>query len=299
MKIDPIGGQAVVEGVMMRSANRVAIAVRDPNGAVVGRQQDWTPYSKRHKLLGLPLVRGAATLVESMVLGYRMLNLSAAIATGEEEGKDEGGWGMFIALAAFILLFKFIPASIFSFLKPHIENIMLLNTIEGVVRIGIFVAYLAGISLLPDVKRLFQYHGAEHQVIHCYEKGEPVTVENAKTKSPLHPRCGTSFILITFVLSILVFTLLGRSPSIGGRVLSQLALLPVIAGISYELIRVAGKASRGEDGWGPKLAMIITSPGLLLQKLTTRRADDEQIEVAIASLNGALGEENSKLPIDS
>lgn len=295
MKIDPIGGQAVVEGVMMRSANRVALAVRDPEGNIVQRHRDWTPLTKRHKFLGIPLVRGAVTLVESMILGYQMLNLSANIASGEEEGKEEGGWGIFIALALFILLFKFLPAMAFMHLKPLITNTILLNLAEGGVRIGIFIAYLAIISLLPDVKRLFQFHGAEHQVIHCYENGEEVTVENARAKSPLHPRCGTSFILITFVLSILVFSLLGRSPSLVGRVLSQLALLPVVAGISYELIRVAGKATREKTGLAPRIALALTSPGLLLQMLTTRKAEEEHLQVAIASLQKALEEDKPEI----
>lgn len=283
-KIDPIGGQALIEGVMMRSTTHVSLAVRSPDGAIVQEREPFTPWRKRRPFFGWPFVRGSVTLVESMVVGYRMLERSASIATGEEE---EGGWlSIAIGLVLFILLFKALPAQIFLSLKPHISNTLLLNGIEGLVRMGIFLLYLGGISLLPDVRRLFEYHGAEHQVIHCHEAGKELTPENAATYSPTHPRCGTSFLLVTLVLSILVFSLLGRSDSLVGRVGMQLLLLPLIAGLSYELIRLAGKAKDGS--LVARIALVVTAPGQWLQRLTTRKAKPDQLEVAIASLKGAL-----------
>lgn len=283
-KIDPIGGQALIEGVMMRSSTHVSLAVRSPEGTIVQERESFTPWRKRHPILGWPLLRGSVTLVESMVVGYRMLERSASIATGEEE--EGGGWSLLIGLVLFILLFKALPAQIFLSLKPLVSNTLLLNAIEGLIRMGIFLLYLGGISLLPDVRRLFEYHGAEHQVIHCQEAGKELTPENAAAFSPTHPRCGTSFLLVTLVLSILVFSLLGRSTTLVGRVGLQLLLLPFIAGLSYELIRLAGKAKDGS--LIARIALVVTAPGQWLQRLTTRKANPDQLEVAIASLQGAL-----------
>ncbi|HBN07735.1 MAG TPA: DUF1385 domain-containing protein [Cyanobacteria bacterium UBA8530] len=272
---------------MMRGLRQVAVAVRSPEGEIVLHKEVLTPWRKRHPILALPLIRGSVTLVESMAIGFRMLNVSANIATGEKPEKGESWFAIAIGLLLFVLLFKVLPATAFKFLQPFVPNILFLNAIEGGIRMSIFLLYLGGISLLPDVRRLFEYHGAEHQVIHCYESGKELTPENAKAFPSAHPRCGTSFLLVTLVLSILIFALLGSTPTILDRVVRQLLLLPVVAGFSYELIRLAGKGGREKNLIG-RIALFLTIPGIWLQGLTTRKAQDDQLEVAIASLHGAL-----------
>lgn len=293
LKIDPIGGQAVIEGVMMRGSRGVCVAVRTPTGEISLKQVEVESWRERYPALKLPFVRGVAALVESMVVGIRMMNFSAAVATGENPDKP-GGLGstlsLVLGLGLAILLFKYVPAVVFEQLKPVIENRVALNALEGVVRMALFMAYLLGISMLPEVKRLFQYHGAEHQVINCLEAGKEVTAEEAMRFSPIHPRCGTSFLLITLVMSIVVFTFINPDLGAWARTGTKLALLPVVAGISFELIRLAGEVTRrgNEAGWIHRLAWWLTSPGMLLQRVTTRPASQDQIEVAIASLRGAL-----------
>lgn len=290
-RIDPIGGQAVIEGVMMRGLNGIGVAVRAPEGDIRIKQESLVSWRVRYPFLKLPFIRGVAALVESMVVGIRMLNYSAAVATGEQESeKGGGGWmGMVIGLGLAIVLFKFVPALVFVQLKPFVSNLILLNSIEGLVRMAIFLGYLLGISRFEEVKRLFQYHGAEHQVINCMEAGKEVTVANALSFSPIHPRCGTSFLLVTLLMSIVVFSFITGDLGAVERTVAKLALLPVVAGLAFELIRLAGKtgtdASAGAIAWA---AYWLTAPGMWLQRVTTRPASAEQIEVAIASLNAAL-----------
>lgn len=293
LKVDPIGGQAVIEGVMMRGPLGVGLAVRTPEGEIHIKQENLKSLRERYPLLKLPLVRGVAALFESLSVGIRMLNYSAAIATGEDpkaSSQDSQWLPLLLGVVLMIAIFKVLPALVFVRLAPLIPNPVILSAIEGLLRMSLFIAYLAGISLLNDVKRLFQYHGAEHQVINCVESGQPLTPENAIACSPIHPRCGTSFLLITMIIQIVVFSFLGTHMNVVQRVASQLILLPFVAGISFELIRLAGQASfKGKEaGFGPRLALWITLPGQWLQRLTTRRASLEQIEVAIASLNAAL-----------
>lgn len=300
--VDPIGGQAVIEGVMMRSNAGVSVAVRAPEGNIVVRYLEMKPWRERYPILKLPLLRGVATLFESLMVGWKMLGESAAISTGADPDQKEEGMGMalFLGLALAVGLFMVAPAWVFQQL-PEAWDPLLKASVEGAVRMGIFIGYIMAIGLMEDVKRLFEYHGAEHQVIKCHEAGLPLEPANARNFSPLHPRCGTSFILVTFVVGIIVFTFIPRTfPGIPealqvfGRVGAKLALLPLVAGVSYELIRLAGKAGReGETAnFVAKAALWLTTPGLWLQRLTTRPARDEMLEVAIASLRRALADKD-------
>ncbi len=289
-RIDPIGGQAVIEGVMMRGVHGVGVAVRAPEGDIRIKQESLVSWRQRYPALKLPFIRGVAALVESMSVGMRMLNYSASVATGEKEDEKGGGlFGMVVGLGIAILLFKFVPALALEQLKAFTDNRILLNVSEGLIRMAIFLAYLLGISRMEEVKRLFQYHGAEHQVINCMEAGKEVTVENALRFSPIHPRCGTSFLLVTLLMSIVVFSVISLDIGAIERTLAKLALLPVVAGLAFELIRLAGKTSTDKSAnvlaW---TAYWLTAPGMWLQRVTTRPANAEQIEVAIASLNAAL-----------
>lgn len=298
LKVDPIGGQAVIEGVMMRGPHGIGLALRTPEGEIHLKQEPMVSWRERYPLLKWPLVRGMAALVESLSIGIKMLNYSAAIASGEDPAAEskESGWGLLLGVLLFVALFKFIPAFIYARLDEHMVP-LLRSAIEGTVRIGLFVGYLALISLLKDVRRLFEYHGAEHQVINCVESGQELTPDTALACSPIHPRCGTSFLLITLLIQILVFSFIGlpglnHGPELGAiaaRVGLQLLLLPFVAGLSFELIRLAGQVSlRGaEAGLGARIALWVTLPGQWLQRLTTRRASRDQIEVAIASLRAA------------
>lgn len=289
-RIDPIGGQAVIEGVMMRGLNGVGVAVRSPEGEIHIKQESLVSWRQRFPILKLPFVRGVAALVESMTVGIRMLNYSASVATGEAEDAKGSGWfGMVIGLGIAVFLFKFVPALALEGLKPFVNHLIALNAIEGLIRMSIFLAYLLGISRFEEVKRLFQYHGAEHQVINCMEAGKEVTVENALAFSPIHPRCGTSFLLVTLLMSIVVFSVISLELGAIERTLAKLALLPVVAGLAFELIRLAGKTSTDKSaGFLAWAAFWLTAPGMWLQRVTTRPASADQIEVAIASLNAAL-----------
>ena len=314
--VDPVGGQAVIEGVMMRSNAGVSVAVRSPQGEIVVRYLPMTPWRERHPVLRWPLIRGVATLFESVSVGFKMLEDSAAIAVGEEPGGKGGGsalsliFGLVLALGLFAVL----PAWFYTHLPQLMASSAVVgglehlgrgpaaairaalltalgrSVLEGILRLTLFVGYLAALGTIPDVKRLFEYHGAEHQVIKCHEAGLALEPANARGFSPLHPRCGTSFLLVTALISILVFTFIPQNLALLARVGAKIALLPVVAGLSYELIRLAGRAWReGEAArWPARLALWLTTPGLWLQRITTRPARDEMLEVAIASLRRAL-----------
>jgi len=230
--------------------------------------------------LGLIFIRGFVTLVEMMIIGMKCLLFSAEVALTEEEEKPQS-WqlaiSVMISLGMVLLFFIVIPAFCFSILKVYIANTFLLNIIEGCIRLGIFLCFLASTLLMEDMRRVFMYHGAEHKTVFAWEDGRDLTVENIKTYSTRHPRCGTSFILVVMIVSILVFSLLGR-PDFIHRVMYKLLLMPVIAGISYEVIRYTGRHQRW--GW----VHLLSWPGLLLQKITTREPTDDQIEVAVAAM---------------
>ena len=279
-----VGGQAVIEGVMMRGPGKIAVAVRKPNGEITVDLKPAGSISDRHPILKKPFLRGVVSLVESLIYGMKALSFSAQ-ASGEEEEEQmsslelAGTIAFSVGLA--VALFVVLPTGAMKLLQNTGVSPVVLNLCEGLLRLGIFLLYIWGISRQKDIQRVFQYHGAEHKTIYTYEHGLPLRVENVRPFSTLHPRCGTNFLMIVMLISIFIFTFLGW-PSLWERILSRILLMPVVAGISYEIIRFAGKHM--DKPW-VRTAIL---PGLALQKLTTRQPDDDQIEVAIASLKAVL-----------
>ena len=282
-----VGGQAVIEGVMMRGKTHVAVAVRQPDGEISVDVRPVNSISDRYPILKKPFLRGVVSLVESLVMGMKALAYSAQVSGDEDEKLDSKEMALTIAVSAglAILLFIVIPTWSMRFLTGITQDHMALNLAEGVLRMAIFLAYIAAISSMNDIQRVFQYHGAEHKTIYTYEAGLPLKVENVRPFSTLHPRCGTNFLMIVMLISMFIFTFLGW-PSLLERIASRIILMPVIAGVSYELIRYAGAHTDNS------LVRIAITPGLLLQKLTTRQPDDSQIEVAIASLKAVVPPED-------
>ena len=282
-----VGGQAVIEGVMMRGKTHVAVAVRQPDGEISVDVRPVNSISDRYPILKKPFLRGVVSLVESLVMGMKALAYSAQVSGDEDEKLDSKEMALTIAVSAglAILLFIVIPTWSMRFLTGITQDHMALNLAEGVLRMAIFLAYIAAISSTNDIQRVFQYHGAEHKTIYTYEAGLPLKVENVRPFSTLHPRCGTNFLMIVMLISMFIFTFLGW-PSLWERIASRIILMPVIAGVSYELIRYAGAHTDNP------LVRIAITPGLLLQKLTTRQPDDSQIEVAIASLKAVVPPED-------
>ncbi len=282
-----VGGQAVIEGVMMRGKTHVAVAVRQPDGEISVDVRPVNSISDRYPILKKPFLRGVVSLVESLVMGMKALAYSAQVSGDEDEKLDSKEMALTIAVSAglAILLFIVIPTWSMRFLTGITQDHMALNLAEGVLRMAIFLAYIAAISSMNDIQRVFQYHGAEHKTIYTYEAGLPLKVENVRPFSTLHPRCGTNFLMIVMLISMFIFTFLGW-PSLLERIASRIILMPVIAGVSYELIRYAGTHTDNQ------LVRIAITPGLLLQKLTTRQPDDSQIEVAIASLKAVVPPED-------
>lgn len=282
-----VGGQAVIEGVMMRGKTHVAVAVRQPDGEISVDVRPVNSISDRYPILKKPFLRGVVSLVESLVMGMKALAYSAQVSGAEDEKLDSKEMALTIAVSAglAILLFIVIPTWSMRFLTGITQDHMALNLAEGVLRMAIFLAYIAAISSMNDIQRVFQYHGAEHKTIYTYEAGLPLKVENVRPFSTLHPRCGTNFLMIVMLISMFIFTFLGW-PSLLERIASRIILMPVIAGVSYELIRYAGAHTDNP------LVRIAITPGLLLQKLTTRQPDDSQIEVAIASLKAVVPPED-------
>lgn len=273
-----VGGQAVIEGVMMRGPGYTATAVREPSGSIVIDRKETRSISDRYPILKKPLLRGCVALYESLIIGMKALAYSAKAAGDEDEemSNKEIALTMAFSTVAAIALFLALPTFIAKYVPGTGDDHFLLNLVEGIIRLVLFLLYIWGISLTPDIKRVFQYHGAEHKTIHTYEDNEELTVANVRRHSRLHPRCGTNFLLIVMVVSIFVFAFLGW-PSLIERILSRVILMPVVAGISYELIRLAGRTDNA-------LVQSIIRPGLWLQLLTTREPDDSQIEVAIKAL---------------
>jgi len=281
---DIAGGQAIIEGVMMRHGNKIASAVRKPDKTIVIKEQYYVPLTKRYRLLGLMFVRGSISLIEMLVIGMKNLLFSAEQALTEEDKKPQG-WemplSMIISFGMAILFFIVVPAYCFSLLKNSIASTFLLNIVEGCIRLGLFLSFLVSTLFMDDMKRVFMYHGAEHKTVFAWENGQELTVQNIKSYSTRHPRCGTSFILVVMIVSILVFSLLGR-PDFFHRVIYKLLLLPVVAGFSYEVIRFTGI----HQNW--RWVRLLSAPGLLLQKITTREPTDDQIEVAIAAMGKVI-----------
>jgi uncharacterized protein YqhQ len=288
-----IGGQAVLEGVMMRSPSMWAVAVRKPNGQIAEVVTDISSPMARNRIFRLPVIRGVIALGESLAIGFRALAISAnyaaqdATAEESEEVQTEISRGQIvfsfaIAIGFALMLFKVTPALITSWLP--IETTGAFVVIEGGIRVAIFLLYLSLISLLPDLRRVFQYHAAEHKAINAYEAGEELTPERVQKFSLIHPRCGTAFLLWVMVIGIFVFAFVGQ-PAWYYLILSRILLLPVIAGIAYELIRFAGRHQ------GSRILMTLLAPGMWLQRLTTRQPSLDQIEVSIRALQEVLTRE--------
>ena len=277
-----IGGQAVIEGVMMRGPELTATAVRTPEGKIELSSRPVNSISDRYPILKKPLLRGCVSLIESLVIGIRSLGYSAQMAGEEEEqlsDRELAGTIIFAFVLAAIL-FIAIPTGAAKLFHSITEDPVFLNLMEGVLRLFIFIAYIVGISRMKDIQRVFQYHGAEHKTIACFEAGEALTVENAMKHTRFHKRCGTSFLLIVMLVSIFVFAFLGW-PSLIERIVSRIVLLPVVAGISYEIIRFSANSDNCLLGWAVK-------PGLWLQRLTTREPEPDMLEVAIESAKAVL-----------
>jgi uncharacterized protein YqhQ len=289
-----IGGQAVLEGVMMRGALSWGIAVRQPSGFIARHSFLLKTLGQRYPLLKLPVIRGIIALGESMSLGVRALGISANLSTaglagagGSTEDCDakqpQLGWrelgiSIAIALVVAVVLFVVIPLAVVKTFEETFANPFVFNLVEGLIRVAIFIAYIVAISRVPDLRRVFQYHGAEHKVIHAYEAGERLEPSNVNGRySTLHPRCGTAFLLVVMLLAVLVFAAVGK-PALFWLVVSRIVGIPLIAGVSYEIIKYAG---RHKDGLVARVALY---PGLLLQRLTTREPSDAQVQVAIEAL---------------
>lgn len=281
-----VGGQAVIEGVMMRAPSGWAVAVRLPSGAIETRSEELPRLSSRSRLARMPFVRGVMVLGESVTLGMRALTWSAQKQAGEEE-EELSNWqligSMSLAMLFFAAVFILGPAALADWLSG--DSRVLFGLYEGVIRLAIFVGYIWLIGRMEDIKRVFQYHGAEHKTIHAYEAGEALSVENIQRYRPEHPRCGTNFLLIVLLLAITVFTIIGKGP-IWWLITSRLIFIPVIAGMAYEILRYAGLSSDS------RLGSALAVPGLWLQRLTTGQPDDGQVEVAVASLIAALDEDS-------
>lgn len=295
-----IGGQAVIEGVMMRGPEKIATAVRKSSGEIVMDIRPVNSFVARHKLHKIPLLRGVLSFVESMVTGVKCLMFSADQVDLEDGEKEEMSkfekwlddklgdkikdiaiyFSVVVAMCFSIGLFMLLPTAIAGIFKSIVKSPVALNFIEGLIKMTIFLVYLWAVSKLSDIKRVFAYHGAEHKTIAAYEAGEELTPENAMKYTRLHPRCGTSFLLIVMVISILMFSLLTWE-TLWLRIAYRLLLLPVVAGLSYEVIKLAGRHPNGVVG-------ILTKPGLWLQKITTEEPDLLQLEVAIAALMAVI-----------
>lgn len=308
--ITSIGGQAVIEGVMMRGPKESAIAVRKPDGEIIVEKKPINSFVAKYKINKIPFVRGVFSFVESLIEGTKALMFSAEFFDIEEEDDKKKKEEMteeererveakekktlnvaiyasvVVALIFSVGVFMLLPAAIIEGVRHFIElNQVVVSLLEGVLRILIFLLYVILVSRMEDIKRVFQYHGAEHKTIFCYEAGEELTIENVKKQKRLHPRCGTSFLILVMIVSIILFSFISAENAIL-RVLIRLLLLPVVAGISYELIKFAGRHS------GP-VVRVISAPGMWLQKITTNEPDDNQIEVAIESLKAVLtGDKN-------
>lgn len=292
-----VGGQAVIEGVMMRGSKGTATSVRKSDGEIVTEFQNITPITERYKLINIPFLRGVFVLIDSLRIGIESLNYSASFFEDEEESSNFEKWlqekfgekrngiiigiTMIISFLISIGLFIGIPTSVASTFSKFGLNSIELNLIEAFIRIIILLFYMWAIGKLDDIYRVFQYHGAEHKTIFCYEAGLPLTVENVRKQERFHPRCGTNFLFLIMIVSILVISLTGWGGFLE-RLILRIVLIPVVSGITYELIKWLGKSDS-------KMSKIVATPGLQLQKLTTREPDDDQIEVAIESLKTAEG----------
>jgi len=282
-----IGGQAVIEGVMMRAPSKFVIAVRKSDEEIVLKKEE--VKIDKNWLFKKPLVRGLIALYDALILGIRALNFSAYHSTGEGE-EQVGKWAMFISMATGIglglLLFIYLPLQVTElskYLIPQVETSALLyNGIDGIIRVIFFIIYVWAISFMKDIRRVFEYHGAEHKAIYTYEQGLELTVENAREQSRFHPRCGTSFLIILMLVCIMVFSLIPNDAHFLIKLGARLVFIPVIAGISYEILKFSGKYHQHP------IMKILIAPGLFVQKITTQEPDDSQLEVALISIRASL-----------
>ncbi|MCI5943217.1 MAG: DUF1385 domain-containing protein [Eubacterium sp.] len=296
MKKITIGGQAVMEGVMMRNKNAYAVAVRRPDHEIEVKKGTSESIADRHAICQLPIIRGVVSFVESLTVGMKTLSYSSSFYEEEEEpGKTEQflnrifgdktdsvlmGVTMVLSVILAVGIFMALPFVLSNLLRKVISSYTVRTLIEGVIRVAIFLIYILLISRMEDIRRVFMYHGAEHKTINCLEHGEDLTPENVKKYSRFHKRCGTSFMLIVMIVSIVVFLFI-RVDNFGLRLLLRLLLVPVVAGISFEFIRLAGKSNS-------RLVCMLSRPGMALQYFTTKEPDEDMIEVAIASVEGVM-----------
>lgn len=323
-KIDfAIGGQAVIEGVMMRSPNHIVISVRKQDKSIKVKQKPYRTLTQKYRSLNIPILRGVINLFEMMGVGFQAINFSANEYADDYAEQSEGGVpratkapapepfepspqtllqkiaevamftvSLVIAIAFSIFLFKFLPLWITTYFESKFvtikNNYILFNLIDGALKTSFFIFYIYFLTLFKSFKRIFEYHGAEHKSVFTYEKSLPLTVENARKQSRFHPRCGTSFILIVFVISILVYTVLPKQPDFVKNLTIRVAFLPLIAGIAYEYLKISARYA------DKKFSQIFVAPGLWLQRLTTKEPTDDQLEVALNSLKIAL--ESEKTP---
>jgi uncharacterized protein YqhQ len=301
---DPlIGGQAVLEGVMMRAPHSYCIAVRKPDGEIATEQGEAIRLSEKNKLWGLPVVRGVATLFQSMSLGMKALNFSAQFIEDEDEEPKKKGeetkskelpkWmialNIAFSLGFMIFLYKFLPLTATKLIQGQVgflDNQVGFSAVEGVIRLSIFVTFMFALSLMKDIRRVFEYHGAEHKVVFNYESDKPVNTENAQSFVTYHPRCGTSFLMVVMIVSVIVYAFVPIQ-GFWQMLLSRVVLLPVIAGLSYEVIRFAAQHQQS-------LMRLFVAPGMWLQRITTKPPDDSQVDISIRALSGAMALEEEK-----
>ncbi|HBG11114.1 MULTISPECIES: DUF1385 domain-containing protein [Clostridia] len=299
MKYSGIGGQAVIEGVMMKNGDEYATAVRKPDGTIEVKKDTYVSMGEKVKLFSLPFIRGIFSFVDSMVLGMRALTFSASFFEDDEEDMEPSKFEkllerlfgekmekalmsivMAFSVVMAILIFMVFPMFLANIFHNFIKSQTIMAILEGVIRIGIFIAYISLVSRMEDIRRTFMYHGAEHKCINCLEHGLDLTVENVRNSSKEHKRCGTSFLLIVMIISILFFMVV-RVNTLPLRILSRIILIPVIAGVSYEFLRLAGRSNS-------KLVDLLSRPGMWMQGLTTKEPDDAMIQVGIASVEAVF-----------
>ena len=294
MRYSGIGGQAVMEGVMMKNQDKYAVAVRKPDKEIIVEVSEYPGIIKNKKIRNMPILRGVFSFIESLTLGMKTLTFSASFFEEEEEKsktadekkkdqkKEDAMMGGTVAVSVIlaVAIFMVLPYYISLIFQRFTSSYLLIALLEGILRLVIFIGYVAGISLMPDIKRVYMYHGAEHKCINCIEHGMDLTVENVKKSSKQHKRCGTSFLLIVMIISIFFFMFIHVDSGVA-RLLLRLVLIPVIAGVSYEFIRLAGRSDNA-------LVNILSKPGLWLQNLTTREPDEDMIEVGIASVEAVF-----------
>jgi uncharacterized protein YqhQ len=288
-----IGGQAVIEGVMMRGVSNWSLAVRKPDASIALHSWPLESYMKRYPVLKLPILRGVVALVESLVIGMKAISISANESLGQEEQqltKREIGVTFVVAMGLAVALFFLAPLGLTGLFRHWLGSGLLFWLVEGLVRVAIFIIYLAVVTRIPDLRRVFEYHGAEHMAIHALEHADPLTPAACEKYKTLHLRCGTSFLLIVMVVAILVFAAVGR-PAWYLLILSRVVLVPIIAGIAYEIVKVAGRHEANP------VVRVVMAPGLALQWMTTRKPDHSQLEVAITALERIIELEPADTPI--